>query len=195
MDLNNNRINFKNGSYSLYMGYDSFEMKNDNPYLNYVGFSGNGMATFSTNKGYNWGRVAAIIGYNGNSNDNAYGGIFSSLLIGGFCLNQQSVAAGSSVYCDKYTGMIATYGSGETTNITFPANCEGGRTIFVVQGSSPGLKFIANSQDEIDRRNSSAREMEVNSRGAIFICTYVYGVSYESSPVRGLWMITYVPAQ
>ena len=90
--------------------------------------------------------------------------------------------------------MAATYGSGETTNITFPANCEGGRTIFVVQGSSPGLKFIANGQDQIDRRNSSATEMEVNSRGAIFICSYVYGVAYDSNPARGLWMITYVSA-
>jgi hypothetical protein len=152
------------------------------------------MATFGTNYGYEWIRSAAIIGYNGNSNHNAYGGIFSSLLVGGFCLNQGAYAAGSSVYCDKYTGLIATYGSGNTTNITFPANCEGGRTIFVVQGSSAGIKSISNGDDQIDRRGSSAQEMEVNERGAIFICTYVYGVAYESTPVRGLWMITYVGA-
>jgi hypothetical protein len=36
--------------------------------------------------------------------------------------------------------------------------------------------------------------MEVNVRGAIFICVYVYGIAYESTPVRGLWMITYVGA-
>lgn len=194
MDLDNTRMRLQSGSSQLYLGNNTLQLSSDSPYLNYIGFAGNGMATFGTNYGSQWMRSAAIIGYNGNSNHNAYGGIFSSLLVGGFCLNQDAYAAGSSVYCDKYTGLIATYGSGNTTNITFPANCEGGRTIFVVQGSSPGIKFISNGDDQIDRRGSSAQEMEVNARGAIFICTYVYGVAYESTPVRGLWMITYVGA-
>ena len=194
MDLDNTRMRLQSGSSQLYLGNNTLQLSSDSPYLNYIGFAGNGMATFGTNYGSQWMRSAAIIGYNGNSNHNAYGGIFSSLLVGGFCLNQDAYAAGSSVYCDKYTGLIATYGSGNTTNITFPANCEGGRTIFVVQGSSAGIKFISNGDDQIDRRGSSAQEMEVNVRGAIFICVYVYGIAYESTPVRGLWMITYVGA-
>ena len=148
-----------------------------------------GMASFITNDS-NYNKTGAVMGANINGDEKNFGGIFTSVMIGGMVLDCLKVSAGDSITVSKFVSCIMALTRSDI-NITLPAAPPSGRTIYIIQGGSEALHIHANGNDHIDRRGSSQRD---NIRGAIFTFTYVSGVAYESTPVDGLWFVSYASA-
>ena len=112
---------------------------------------------------------------------------------------------------DDNTNRATYYTSGQKKYIDFPSGYSvvGGAVdnnvfsssivmnsgnVNIIQGGSAHLHIHANGNDHIDRRGSSQRDIDFNIRGAIFTFTYVSAVAYESTPVDGLWFVSYAKA-
>lgn len=171
------------------------EMKNSHP--NYLtkwwgGMTGmcEAMAAFESSHNNEGFPSAAILGLNTGSAETNYGGMFSSIKIGGLVISNYNIGPGETITLSKYDSCVTTYGGGADINITLPAGQSSGRTIYICQGGSSKITIWANGNDQIDRRGSSARSIDKNARGYMFTFVYAYGVQYDNNPCDGLWFVT-----
>lgn len=202
MNLNSNKIQIdKNGSSQqrFYASNDQMVMYANNPSYYNLWVNGMpswwgiyGMGSFITQHSSS-NKTGAVMGANTNGNENNFGGIFTSVMIGGMVLDCLTITAGDSVTLNKFVSCAMALTKSDI-NITLPAAPPSGRTIYIIQGGSADLHIHANGNDHIDRRGSSQRDIDFNIRGAIFTFTYVSGVAYESTPVDGLWFVSYASA-
>ena len=202
MNLNSVKIQIdKNNSSQqrFYASNDQMIMYANNPYYYNLWVTGmpsywgiDGMGSFITQHSSS-DKTGAVMGANTNGNENNFGGIFTSVMIGGMVLDCLTINPGDSVTLNKFVSCAIALTTSDI-NITLPAAPPSGRTIYIIQGGSGHLHIHANGNDHIDRRGSSQRDIDFNIRGAIFTFTYVSAVAYESTPVDGLWFVSYAKA-
>lgn len=220
-NINGGSLNFNNSPYAMNLNYDKIQIdKNGSSYQRFYASDDQmlmyanspsyydlwvsgmpswwgiyGIASFISNASNSF-NTGAVLGSNTNGNEKNFGGIFTSVMIGGLTLDCLTIGGGQSVTLTKFVSCVMALTKSEI-NITLPAAPPSGRTIYIIQGGSEALHIHANGNDHIDRRGGdpvSSKDIDFNIRGAIFTFTYVSGVSYEQIPVDGLWFVSYASA-
>lgn len=122
-----------------------------------------------------------------NSGTNGYyDAYFGKLGVGGLIMG--TVYTEDDLYITANNSMVVCNTSkGNNVNVYLPTNPENGRIIYVTRTGNGGVNVYSQGNNGIDKIGSSTTNVSIDTRGKIYMFTYVEGLNYSGESRNGLW--------